>query len=54
MGTKEVTQAILARAKRDEKFRSELIDSLEERLKKCKEQIVVLTKTIRVVKKLSK
>lgn len=50
----KVTDAILSRAKRDPKFRDELIDKLEEKAKATKQQLVTLEKTIRVVKKLIK
>ncbi len=51
-GTKEVTKAILARAKRDKKFRDEVIEKLEERANKTKAQLIVLERAIKAVKKL--
>ena len=50
----KVTDAILSRAKRDPKFREELIDKLEDKAKEAKQHLVTLEKTIRVVKRLSK
>ena len=51
-GMGEVTKAILARAGRDEKFRKELIEKMEERARKAKAQLVTLEKALRAVKKL--
>ena len=51
-GMEEVTKAILARAGRDEKFRKELIENMEERARKAKAQLVTLEKALRVDKKL--
>lgn len=54
MGIGAVTTAILARAKRDEKFRNELIESLQKRQKESTDKALAIAKTIRVVKKLNK
>lgn len=51
VGLADVTKRILERAGRDDKFRAELIEKLEEKARKAKAQLVLLEKTIRAVKK---
>lgn len=47
-------EAVISRAERDEKFCDELIDKLEERAKEYKAKLVILERSLRILKKFKK